>query len=207
MHSQSLTASNLDMLLSRMSTDSLQEPAPNGEMLELILATALRAPDHGKLRPWRYIIVEGEARIAFAQEVIAALKRKVPDLPEEKTNKIISRFSAAPALIALGIHLRPNHKIPELEQIMTSAAGAMNILNGLHAQGFGGLWVSGAYCDEPELMHKLGLSSTDQLAGILLVGTPSNDLKKPRRPNIKDYVAYWQEGKIPSFNADKGEKK
>lgn len=206
MQNKSLSSPNLDMLLSRVSTDSLCEPAPRDDMMALILATALRAPDHGKLRPWRYIIVEGDERLAFAREVVAALERIDPDISDDKKQKILHRFSSVPALIILGMSLRPGHKIPESEQIMATAAGTMNILNGLYAEGFGGIWVSGAYCEEPELVRKLGLSATDRLAGILLVGTPRDSSRKTKRPDIRDYMAYWHEGEIPSFGADKGTK-
>ncbi|MDF7673793.1 nitroreductase [Acetobacteraceae bacterium ESL0709] len=203
MQNKSPPSSSLDMLLSRVSTDALQEPAPRGETLELILATALRAPDHGKLRPWRYIVVQGDQRPAFAREIVAALERRDPDVPDEKKQKILKRFSNAPALIVLGMSLRMGHKIPESEQIMATAAGTMNILNGLYAEGFGGIWVSGAYCEEPELVRRLGLAPADRLAGILMVGTPKDAGRKTRRPEIKDYMAYWHEGEIPVFGAAK----
>lgn len=195
-------SSPLDMLLSRASTDVLQEPAPCGEQLELILSTALRAPDHGKLRPWRYIIVEGDARSAFAREVVAALQRRTPDLADEKKQKVFKRFSQAPALIILGMALRDGHKIPLSEQMMAVAAGAMNILNSLHAEGFGGVWVSGAYCEDPALICRLGLGPTGKLAGVLMVGTPRGPEKRVRRPDIKNYMAYWHEGSSPSFGVD-----
>lgn len=192
---------SLDLLLSRFSTDALVEPAPAGAVLESILSTAMRAPDHGKLRPWRYAIVQGDARLELAQRVIASMKRLDPDVAPAKIEKRLSRFSTMPMTIVLGMHLRPEHKIPVLEQELAVGAAAMNVLNALHATGFGGVWVSGDVAYDPEFAAELGFPAPHKLAGFLFVGTPRSDAVGPTRRPVDGYVAQWT-GKPVQFGAD-----
>ncbi|MFT8789223.1 nitroreductase [Komagataeibacter saccharivorans] len=192
---------SLDLLLSRFSTDALVEPAPAGGVLESILSTAMRAPDHGKLRPWRYAIVQGDARLELAQRVVASMKRLDPDVAPAKIEKRLSRFSTMPMTIVLGMHLRPEHKIPVLEQELAVGAAAMNILNALHATGFGGVWVSGDVAYDPEFAAELGFPAPHKLAGFLFVGTPKAGAAGPTRRPVDGYVAQWT-GKPVQFGAD-----
>ncbi|GAN87142.1 nitroreductase [Komagataeibacter intermedius] len=192
---------SLDLLLSRFSTDALMEPAPTGDVLHAILSTAMRAPDHGKLRPWRYVLVRGDARSEVAQRVVASMKRLDPDVDPAKIEKRQSRFSTMPLVIVLGMHLRPEHKIPLIEQELAVGAAAMNILNALHATGFGGVWVSGDVAYDPELAAELGFRAPHRLAGFLFVGTPKPDARGPKRRDVDGYVAEWT-GKPVQFGAD-----
>ncbi|MBS4074762.1 nitroreductase [Ameyamaea chiangmaiensis] len=191
----------IDMLLSRASTDALAEPAPEGATLDRILATGLRAPDHGKLRPWRYVVVRGPHRAVLAELIVAGMLARDPDVASKKIDKRRNRFSTMPMTIALGMHLRPDDKIPLWEQDMAVAAGAMNVLNALHAEGFGGVWVSGDMVEDPAVAGALGFHAPHRLAGFLFVGTPDGKPHAPKRPDIADYRAIW-DGTPPVFGAD-----
>ncbi|QDH17859.1 nitroreductase family protein [Swingsia samuiensis] len=193
--------SSLEFLLSRASTDQLVDPVPQGKQLRAILSAGLRAPDHGKMRPWRYTVIQGEYREAFAKVVLKAIEREESHLPEAKKEKRYHRFSTMPMIIALGIHIVPEGKIPVVEQEMAAAAGAMNVLNALHAEGFGGIWVTGAFSTDTELLEMLGLKKPDCLAGFLFVGTPEGSKEDRKRPDIEKYMALW-EGKPVSFGAN-----
>ncbi len=192
---------SLDLLLSRFSTDALMEPAPTGDVLHDILSTAMRAPDHGKLRPWRYVLVRGDARPRVAERVVASMKRLDPVVDPAKIEKRQSRFSTMPLVIVLGMHLRPEHKIPLIEQELAVGAAAMNILNALHATGFGGVWVSGDVTYDPELAAELGFPAPHKLAGFLFVGTPRPGAVAPKRRSVDGYVAEWT-GSPVQFDAD-----
>ncbi|KAB8124508.1 nitroreductase [Komagataeibacter medellinensis] len=192
---------SLDLLLSRFSTDALTEPAPQGAVLDAILSTAMRAPDHGKLRPWRYVIVQGAARPVLAGRIVASMKRLDPEAAPAKIEKRQSRFSTMPMIIALGMHLRPENKIPLIEQELAVGAAAMNILNALHVTGFGGVWVSGDVAYDPELAAELGFPAPHGLAGFLFVGTPIPDVRAPQRRGVEGYVAEWT-GAPVQFGAD-----
>ncbi|MBB2199424.1 MAG: nitroreductase [Gluconacetobacter sp.] len=191
----------LDSLLSRFSTDALSDPAPEGSVLEDILSTAMRAPDHGRLRPWRYVLIRGEARSKLAELVVAGMLARDPDVPVAKIEKRRGRFSTMPLTIALGMHLRPEDKIPLIEQEMAVAAAAMNILNALHATGFGGVWVTGDMAVDPALASALGFDAPHRLAGFLFVGTPDPNRAIPSRRPVEGYVAEWH-GAPVTFGAD-----
>lgn len=193
---------SLDLLLSRHSTDHLQEPAPTGAMLETILSAAMRAPDHGRLRPWRMAVVQGDCRHKLAELIVSSMKRMDPEVPEMKIQKRFSRFSSMPMTIVLGRHLRPDNKIPLEEQEWAVGAAAMNILNALHMTGFGGVWVSGDIIFDPVLASELGFPAPHGLAGFIFVGTPAPDQQALRRADVKDYSAEWT-GAPCIFGADR----
>lgn len=198
-----MSQSILDALLSRVSTDQLVEPAPAGNQLARILSAGLRAPDHGKLRPWRYTVIAGEHREAFSEQFHEALLRQSPDMPEANRLRRRERMRTMPAIIALGFHVQPDAKIPVAEQEMALAAGAMNVLNALYAEGFGGVWVTGAFQKDRTFLESLGLPAPHRLEGLLLVGTPDGPLPEKRRPDIESYMTLWQ-GEPVTFAADKG---
>lgn len=193
----------MDQLLSRVSTDRLHEPAPTAAQLEQCVAAALRAPDHGYLRPWRYGVVTGDARAQLAERVVASLLRVDPAAPQAAQDKRRQRFSTMPMTLVLGMRLRPDHKIPVWEQEMTVAAGVMNLLNALHAQGFGAIWVSGPPAQDPVLAAELGFAAPDRLAGFVFVGTPETPLPAHPRPDAASVMTDWQGGPL-SFAADRG---
>src|SRR3954447_14172807 len=109
----------LDTLLTRTSISELTEPAPDGSELDTILEAGLRAPDHGKLRPWRFVLIRGAAREAWAETIVAALQARDPEAPEAVIQKQRRRVLGAPLIIALGAKMRLGHKIPELEQMLS----------------------------------------------------------------------------------------
>ena len=183
--------SPMDVLLSRASTDRLKDPAPASAQLEQILATALRAPDHGRLQPWRYVIVQGAARSILAEKVVASTLRVAPQTPQFNLDKRRQRMATMPMTIVLGMHLRPEHKIPLWEQEMSVGAGVMNILNALYAEGFGGIWVSGPITEDPVLAAEFGFEAPHRLAGFLFVGTPDAPLPAPSRPDPAGFMAMW----------------
>src|SRR3954451_24410633 len=112
----------IDTLLTRASISELTEPAPDGSELDLILEAGLRAPDHGKLRPWRFVLIRGAARQAWAETMVAALQPRAPEAPESVTAKQRNRVLNSPLIIALGARLRHGQKIPELEQMLSLGA-------------------------------------------------------------------------------------
>ncbi|MFT8246394.1 nitroreductase [Roseomonas sp. BN140053] len=186
-----LFPSTLDALLSRRSVGALREPGPSGPELERMLETALRAPDHGWLRPWRFVLIRGEARARWADTVEAAMRARDPEVTPPMIEKQRRRILGAPVIIALGAQIREG-KIPELEQLLTVGAGAMNLLNALHAAGYGGIWLTGANAYDPRLAEALGLAPPNRLLGFLFAGTPAEELPPaPRRPALEGFVSDW----------------
>ncbi|WP_428395043.1 nitroreductase family protein [Lichenicoccus sp.] len=190
----------LDTLLSRVSVGALAEPAPSGEALDRILQAGLCAPDHGGLAPWRFMLIRGAARAAFADVIEAALRARDPDAPAPLIDKQRGKFLRAPLVIALGARIREGHKVPVAEQLLAVGAGAMNLLNAAHALGFGAIWVSGANAADPAVAAALGLAPPDRLLGFLLVGTPAGTVAAPGRPALTAHVTEWK-GACPSEHA------
>ena len=186
------TESAMDALLSRASNGSLQAPAPEGPALGLIIQAGLRAPDHGKLRPWRFVLIRGgAARQRFVDLAIAALRTREPGATEPEIERMTGKLLAPPLIVGLGVHVTPDHaKVPVVEQVMAVAAAAMNMLNAAHAMGFAGKWITGPNAYDPTVATALGLPPPHLLAGFLYLGTPDQPVV-PRRPDPADHVVDW----------------
>lgn len=182
---------SLELLLSRVSTGALQEPAPDAAALELIVAAGLRAPDHGKLRPWRFVAIAGAARARFAELAIAALRAREPEATQPEIDRMRGKLLAPPMILALGVHITPAHKVPEVEQMLAVGAAAMNMLNAAHALGYGGKWISGPNSYDPAVATAIGLPPPHKLAGFLYLGTPAGPLPEIRRPVVADHLVNW----------------
>jgi nitroreductase len=187
----------LDSLLSRSSTSQLVDPAPEGETLNQILQAGLRAPDHGRLRPWRFVLIRGSARDLLADITTAAIKRRDPEAAITYIERQRSRILTTPLIIAAGARVKPGHKIPELEQLFSTAAATMNVLNGLQATGFGGIWLTGPNCYDPVIGQALGFEHPDRLVAFLYVGTPAEPARAPKTPDLLDHVLDWT-GPVPA---------
>src|SRR4051794_15631860 len=181
----------IDVLLTRASISDLADPAPQGDELDTILQAGLRAPDHGKLRPWRFVLIRGAARQAWAETIVTALQARDPEAPEAVIQKQRNRVLSAPLIITLGAKLRLGHKIPEIEQMLSVGASAMNMLNAAHALGYGAVWLTGANAFDPRVVEALGLEASDKLAGFLFVGTPRAVPRATRRPERARHVIEW----------------
>jgi nitroreductase len=180
----------IESLLSRTSVKLLGEPAPDNEQLRVIFEAAVRAPDHGKLRPWRFFIVRGDARRRLSELFVDAVKRREPGANEAQIEKEREKPLRAPLTIAVVAKTVVGHKIPEFEQALSAGAAAMNILNAIHAMGFGAKWVTGANCYDPEFRRQFGLDTADQLLGFIHVGTPMEKVAT-ERPDAADFVVEW----------------
>jgi nitroreductase len=181
----------IDTLLSRASVSQLREPAPEGAELDAILQAGLRAPDHGRLRPWRFVLIRGDALNRLADIAVAALRAREPDATPELLDRQRQKMLRAPLVIALGAHIQPGHKIPEIEQMLSVGAAGMNLLNAIHALGYGAVWVTGPNAYDPAVAEALGFTSPDRLAGFLFVGTPADAPRPLRRPDLAGHVAEW----------------
>jgi nitroreductase len=178
-------------LLSRASTKSFEDPGPNDEQLRKIFAAAVRAPDHGALRPWRFFLVRGDARKRLSDLFAEAPRRRDPQANEKQLNKEREKALRAPVTIAIVARTVAGHKIPENEQVLATAAAAMNILNAVHALGFGAKWITGPNCYDAEFRKDFGLETADQLLGFIQVGTVAGKMPAIERPDPAQFVVEW----------------
>ena len=180
----------LDLLLDRRSVGALEDPAPNDRELDLILDMGLRAPDHGRLRPWRFVLIRGAARGAFADRLVAAAKKRDSAAPQSLLDRYRAWPLRTPLIIAVGAVVRPDHPVPEIEQVLSAGAAAMNMLNAAHLLGYGAIWVTGINAYDPDINAALGFQMPDRLVGFLCVGTPTK-VAAGERPDRTQHVVDW----------------
>jgi nitroreductase len=164
-------------LLTRNSAARLVEPAPAGAAREHIFRAALRAPDHARLQPWHFLVVEGEGRNALGAAMARALQRHAPDSGAEALDKLRVNPLRAPLVLVLVARLSEHPKVPALEQQLATACAAQNMLLAAHALGFGGIWRTGQVTYTAELREELGLPHSDRVIGFLYLGTPEGTPK------------------------------
>lgn len=175
-------------LQSRTAAPRLVEPAPEDAALEQIFRAALRAPDHGMLRPWRFLVVEGEARNKLGQLFVDALQ---PATPEE-VEKVRAAPLRAPLLIVAIATVKEHPKVPAIEQIESCAAAVQNMSVAIHALGFASIWRTGAPAHDPRVRQALGLKDSDAIVAYLYVGTPTTRERPVPVLNTADFVEHWQ---------------
>ena len=160
-------------LLTRCSPPKLVEPAPDDAQLQMMLEAAVRAPDHGRLAPWRFLVLRGAARELLADAVAADLREKRPEAPEEEIAAARNKPLRSPLLVVAAAAVREHPKVPALEQITATAAAVQNLWLQAHALGFGMLWKTGPAAYSPRVKAALGLDAGDTIVGILHLGTPA----------------------------------
>lgn len=171
----------MEFLLSRRSRPAkmLSAPAPDAAVLERLLTAAARVPDHGKLEPWRFIVIAPAALARLAARIEA--RGADLGLDPEQTAKAAQTFRAAPLVVAVVHSPKPSEKIPAFEQLMSSGAVCLGLVNAALAQGFGACWLTGwPAFDRPFLEGSLGLGAQELIAGFVHIG--SCDATPPERP-------------------------
>ncbi|MFM2129292.1 MAG: hypothetical protein RL477_838 [Pseudomonadota bacterium] len=188
--SEAARDSAIDTLLTRSSNNMLTEPVPSSADLDVIFRAATRAPDHGRLRPWRFVVIKGDARHEFVKVVQAAAKARNPAMTDKDMTQLAAKFINQPMIIAVGTKMTVG-KIPEIEQVLSAGAAAMNILNAIHGLGYAGKWVTGDNCYDLSVNAALGFKAPDRLVGFIYVGTEKMKLPAMERPNPTDFVSNW----------------
>ena len=190
--SLNLTAPHaLDLLLSRRSgsAKAMGEPGPSKEQLAAILKAGARAPDHGKLFPWRFIVFEGDGRERFGRmlgEILEAEGERDRQIDEET-----KRFLRAPLVVGVISAARELIKIPVWEQELSAGAVCQNLLIAAHASGFVANWITEWYAYHPTVKERLGLKPGERVAGFIYIGTSTVELEERPRPEMDKIVSYY----------------
>jgi len=175
----------LDFLLTCRSrpAKTLTGPAPDREALMPILFAGARTPDHGKLEPWRFIVLEGTALVRLAALVQA--RGAALALEKDKIEKMRKQFADADLAVAVVSSPKPSGKVPEIEQVLSAGAVCLSMLNAALASGWGANWLTGwAAHDRVFLRDGLGLSETESIAGFIHIGTETNAPPERPRPDV-----------------------
>lgn len=183
-------------LTTRASAVTLSDPTPPDAAIETMLAAAARAPDHGKLRPWQFVTIRGNARLALGALLEASLRRRDPDMVEVAYERERAKAMRAPVIIVVAAKTQPDHpKIPEIEQVMSAACAAHAIMLAAHAQGYGSMWKTGGPAYDPQVKRALGLERHDHIVGFLFVGTlVAETPAHVKRPDFRELVVEWTGG-------------
>jgi nitroreductase len=181
----------LELMLGRESAMKLEAPGPSAEDLERIFASAVRAPDHGRLRPWQFVVIPEERRAAFGNLMADCLKRRMPDVSDNELQRERDKAFRSPVIVAVAAKVQRGHKIPEIEQIASAAAAAQTIMLAAPALGYGAVWKTGAPAYDATVKTALGLSPDDDIIGFLYLGTRVGGPSPIPRPEAKNYVTTW----------------
>ena len=184
----------LDFLLTRRSrpAKTLREPVPDRTALMPMLTAALRVPDHGKLEPWRLIVLEGAAlaRLAELTEELGQGR----DLPAEKAEKARRQFADADLVVAVVAAPKPSDKVPEGEQVLSAGAVCLSLLNAALASGWGANWLTGWMAtDRAFLQRGLGLAEHEFVAGFIHIGSESAPPPERPRPDVAALTSWVDE--------------
>lgn len=180
----------LDLLRSRNSTraQDLGLPAPTGEQLNAMLEIAARVPDHGMLKPWRFIVHPRETRAALVDKLTENFCGGNPNASAQEIDKQRLRFGESPLIVTVVSKAAPHPKIPEIEQLLSAAAACMNLLHAAHAMGFGANWLTGWAAFDPGSKQLFGLKEGEQIVGFIHIGTPKAAPFERPRPDLSEIV-------------------
>jgi len=184
----------IDFLSRRRSVkpDKLSAPAPTAAELETILTIASRVPDHKKLAPWRFIVIEGDARPRLGEVVVEACIATEKEPPSHvRLDTERGRFLRAPMVIAVVSRVTPHRSAPEWEQVLSAGAACLNLCLAANALGYGTSWISEWVAYNQAIGAALGLGENERIAGFIYVGTPSERPEERERPALADIVTRW----------------
>lgn len=178
----------IDFMARRRSASALglQAPGPDNESLSLLLRIAMRAPDHGKLTPWRMMVIEGAAKARLV-ESLASVAATRPDA--RKAGGALNKLARPPLCVAVISCIRPA-AVPEWEQVLSAGAVCMNLVTASLAMGFGANWITGWYAYDPEALALYGISANERIAGLIMIGTASVVPDERPRPDLAALVTH-----------------
>ncbi|QNE32171.1 nitroreductase [Sphingomonas sp. NBWT7] len=186
------TSTPLALLASRRSGKprDLVAPGPSEAQLAEMCAIASRTPDHGKLAPWRFVIVGDEQRDALAALLVDAYRAEKPDAKPHEFDAQVQFARQAPALVVVLSSPRLESPIPVWEQELSAGAACMNLLHAAHAMGFAAGWLTTWAAFAEPVRDAFG-AAPERIAGFMFIGTPSRTLEERPRPDLATTVRKW----------------
>ncbi len=180
-------------LLERYSTPAraLADPAPDDKQLRLILKTAMSAPDHGRLHPYRFISIRGKARRKLSEIFGQATLDREPGIDPAYLAKQKDKPLRSPLIVVVVASLIDSPKIPEIEQMLSAGTAAHNVLLATNALGFGSIWLTGANAYDTYVCSELGIAENERIIGFIYIGTPTLDIPPRPIPEISNYHSTW----------------
>lgn len=178
-------------MLQRQSVGLLAEPAPNKQQLDRAFQAALTAPDHHRLKPTRFVIVDDEKRQAFG-DLLSHSMEDFDGIDPAQVERVRAHPLRAPLLVLALTTLTDHPKVPHYEQILSTGAAVQNFLLSLQSQGFSTIWRTGAVVESSTLKKALGLQERDYISGIIYIGTTDKALQQRTNHPLDGHISVWQ---------------
>jgi nitroreductase len=183
----------IDLLKSRRSVKPIElgGPGPTAAELATLLTVASRVPDHGKLTPWRFIVFEGDARLAASEKIGEVFRAKSPDATADQIAFEQRRLARAPLVIAVVSRAATHVKIPEWEQVLSAGAAATSLVFAAHALGFAASWLTEWYAYDRRVLDALGVKPEERVAGFVHIGRAAKSPEDRERPALDQIVTRY----------------
>ncbi len=184
----------LDLMRHRRSLppQGMTGPGPDAGELEELLRLASRVPDHGKLAPWRFLVLQGAARDRAGRIALAILAEREGELDAERRVLEATRFTRAPLVVGVISRAAPHVKIPQWEQILSAGAVCMNLTLAANAMGFATTWLTDWCAYDGQFCAALGLGSHEKIAGFIHIGRPNMISTDRPRPALADITTHFE---------------
>ena len=181
----------ISTLIERVSCGRLTAPAPTKEQMTQLFKAALRAPDHKGLKPWKYMVFEGDDSLnKLGDMYLQASLLEDPNLDESQQLRMASLPHRAPMVVVAIAEHKGHEKVPHIEEVVSTGAGIQNMVIGAYALGFGAYWRTGPLAYNQHLKSLLGLSEQDTIVGFLYLGTSAIETKSKPVPEVTDSVRW-----------------
>lgn len=176
----------LEAIFTRRSVSKVTQQPVTRALIEKLLTAAVQAPNHYRVRPWRFVVIEGEARSRLGEVMVQGLLRRQPDAGAGAIEKERSRPQRAPVIIAVGVDKPAEPKVDAIENVAAVSAAVQNMLLAAHALGLGAMWRTGPAALEPGIKQFLGFETDQHLIGFVYVGWPAAQPEAVERPGFED---------------------
>lgn len=170
----------------------LAEPGPDDAQIAALIRIAARVPDHGKLAPWRFIVLTGPARAAYGEALADLMAQRSPGLTEDALHIERTRFLRAPCVIGVVSRTQEHPKIPVWEQSLSAGAVCFALLLAGQAMGFAGCWLTEWPAYDGAAQAALGLNSAERIAGFVYLGSPGEAPRERERPDPDALTTYFE---------------
>jgi nitroreductase len=176
----------------RQSLGSVKQDAVPRDTIEKLLSAAVQAPNHYKVRPWRFVVLTGEGRNRLGDVMAASQRDRHPDFPQKAFDKTRSLPLRSPVLIAAGVDKPTEEKVLEIENVSAASAACQNLLLAAQGLGLGAKWRTGEWARDAKVKEFLGFSPDQLIVGFLYIGYPEFTPEPKDRPSFEDRTV-WME--------------
>lgn len=193
----------LELLLTRRSVPPrlLSLPAPTPSETATLLTIASHVPDHARLTPWRFIVIDHAGGERLGERIAAVYAADHPDAPPAALEVERGRLVRAPLVIAIVSSPRDNPKAPELEQVLSAGAAGMSLLLAVHAMGYAANWHTEWYATDERITSELGLAEGERVAGFVHIGTAAERPAERPRPALEEVVVRFGAAGLEPYSA------